>query len=96
MATRQLTQVYLEPAQKKALQARARAKGTKVSEEIRSAVNAYLAGITPEELELLDSASREAAKELQAMTEALDKTNRKLDAVFAELERIHAEREHAA
>lgn len=96
MTTRQLTQVYLEPAQKKALQVRAKAKGTKVSEEIRSAVDAYLAGVTPEELELLDKASREAEKELGAMVRTLDATNRKLDAVFAELGRIRGERGQAA
>ena len=36
MATRQLTQVYLDASQKEALQERAHAKGAKVAEEIRS------------------------------------------------------------
>lgn len=96
MATRQLTQVYLDPEQKRALQVRAKAKGSKVSAEIRSAVDAYLAGITSEELDMLDGASREAEKELIAIARALDATNRKLDAAFAELSRIRAEREQAA
>ena len=94
--SRQLTQVYLDVSQKSALQKRARAKGTKVAEEIRSAVDAYLSGISPDELELLDMASRQAAKELQAMSESLDATNRKLDAVFNELERMHMHRDDAA
>lgn len=96
MASRQLTQVYLDTSQKAALQKKALAKGTKVAEEIRSAVDAYLAGVTTEELELLDSVSRQAARELQAMSESLDATNRKLDAVFDELKHLRATREDAA
>ena len=96
MASRQLTQVYLDASQKSALQKRARAKGTKVAEEIRSAVDAYLSGISPDELALLDMASRQAANELQAMSESLDATNRKLDAVFNELERMRVHRDDAA
>jgi hypothetical protein len=96
MAIRQLTQVYLEPGQKKALQKRAKTKGTKVSEEIRNAVDAYLGGITPQELELLDFATRAAGKELAAMADTLEATNAKLDTVFAELERMRAEQEAAA
>ena len=96
MPARQLTQVYLDPHQKEALQKRAESKGTKVSEEIRSAVDVYLAGLSPQELELLDAASREAEKELKAMAETLDATNDKLDAVFDELERMQAEREAKA
>ncbi len=96
MASRQLTQVYLDASQKSALQKRARANGTKVAEEIRSAVDAYLSGISPDELALLDMASRQAANELQAMSESLDATNRKLDAVFNELERMRVHRDDAA
>ena len=96
VASRQLTQVYLDVSQKSALQKRARAKGTKVAEEIRSAVDAYLSGISPDELELLDMASRQAANELQAMSESLDATNRKLDAVFNELERMRVHRDDTA
>ena len=68
MAVLQLTQVYLEPRQKAALQKRAKAKGTKVAEEIRKAIDAYLAGVTAEELELLDAATR--AAKLQLVQEA--------------------------
>jgi hypothetical protein len=96
MANRQLTQVYLDAEQKAALQKKAKEKGTRVAEEIRHAVDAYLAGVTREELELLDVASRAAAKELEAMSKALDATNKKLDSVFEELERIRAGRDKAA
>jgi BMFP domain-containing protein YqiC len=96
MASRQLTQVYLDAEQKAALQKRAKEKGSKVAEEIRNAVDTYLTGVTPEELELLDIASREAAKEFDAMSKTLEATNKKLDRVFRELEKIRAEKDKAA
>ena len=89
MATLKLTQVYLEPRQKAALQRKAKKMGTKIADEIRSAVDAYLTGATAEDLKLLDLAGREAGKHLDAMVEQLDSVNAKLDAVFAEMERIH-------
>jgi len=52
-----LTQTYLDAAHKKALQAKARAHGTKLAEEVRRAVDAYLSGVSPEELRLLDEGS---------------------------------------
>jgi len=89
MATLQLTQIYLEPAQKKALQARAKSRGTKVAEEVRRAVDAYLAGVTPEELDLLDQGTRTAHQHLTEMANDLDRVNAKLYAPFAELDRRH-------
>jgi len=73
-----------------------KSKGPKVAEEIRNAVDTYLTGVTPEELELLDIASREAAKEFDAMSKTLDATNKKLDSVFKELERVRAEKDKTA
>jgi len=96
MASRQLTQVYLDAEQKTALQKKAKEKGSKVAEEIRSAVDNYLTGVTPEELDLLDIASREAAKEFDAMSKTLDATNKKLDSVFKELEKMRAKKDKAA
>ena len=91
MATLQLTQVYLEPRQKAALQRRAKAKGTKVAEEIRKAVDAYLAGVTAEELELLDAATRTAKVQLDEMVAELEGVNRRVDAALDEMDRIRAE-----
>jgi hypothetical protein len=90
MATLQLTQVYLEPRQKAALQRRAKAKGTKVAEEIRKAVDAYLAGVTAEELELLDAATRTAKVQLDEMAAELEGVNRRVDAALDEMDRIRA------
>lgn len=89
MASLRLTQVYLESTQKAALQKKAKAKGTKVAEEIRNAVDAYLTGVTAEDLKLLDVATREAQTHLDGMIKELDAMNKKLDAAFAEMERIH-------
>ena len=90
MAVLQLTQVYLEPRQKAALQKRAKAKGTKVAEEIRKAIDAYLAGVTAEELELLDAATRAAKLQLDEMAAELEGINRRVDATIAEMDRVRA------
>jgi len=87
MATLQLTQIYLEREQKKRLQARAKANGTKVAEEVRRAIDAYLAGISADELKLLDMGTRKAERHLAGMADELDRVNAKLDAAFARLDR---------
>lgn len=81
----ELTQVYLEREQKAALQRRARENGTKVAEEIRRAVDAYLAGISPEELRLLDEGTRKAEKHIKEMAGELDCINARLDVAIARL-----------
>ena len=96
MSTLQLTQIYLEREQKKRLQARAKANGTKVAEEVRRAIDAYLAGVSPEELKLLDIGTRRAEKHLAEMAGELDRVNAKLDAAFAQLDRQHRRLRKAA
>ena len=92
MSTLQLTQVYLEREQKKALQARAKARGTKVAEEVRRAVDAYLAGVSPEDLVLLDAGTRRAGRHLADMATELDRVNARLDAAFDVLDRMGGKR----
>ena len=96
MAERKLTQVYLESSQKKGLESMAKKKGTKVSHEIRRAVDVYLSGMAPEELEMLDVLSRETEQSLQDMAARLDETNQRLDKVFEEMERVRNKKEKAA
>ncbi len=91
MASLTLTQVYLDPAQKKALQRRAKERGSKMSEEIRYAVDAYLDGITAEELQLLDAVSARAQSDFKSMSATLKATNKKLDELFAKIERMRRE-----
>jgi predicted DNA-binding protein len=96
MSTLQLTQIYLEREQKKRLQARAKANGTKVAEEVRRAIDAYLAGVSAEELKLLDIGTRRAERHLAEMAGELDRVNAKLDAAFAQLDRQHRRLRKAA
>lgn len=72
MKAMQSTMVYLTPEQKSGLARRAQQRKTKVAAEIRSAVDAYLAGVTPQELELLDAATRRAQAEIAAMQKTAD------------------------
>jgi hypothetical protein len=85
MAAMELTQIYLEREQKKGLQAKAKANGTKVAEEVRRAVDAYLSGISPEDLRLLDEGTRKAERHLLEMAGELDRVNATLDAAHARL-----------
>lgn len=96
MRTLQLTQIYLERNQKKGLQAKAKANGTKVAEEVRRAVDAYLAGISPEDLRSLDEGTRKAQRHFAEMAIELDRVNAKLDAAFAQLGRQHRKPRKAA
>ena len=90
--TMQASQIHFKPAQKKALQARARANKTNVAEEVRRAVDAYLAGVTADELALLDQATKQAETLLVQMSETLEATNAHLREVFAERDRLKAGR----
>jgi hypothetical protein len=92
MAAMELTQVYLEREQKRGLQAKAKANGTKVAEEVRRAVDAYLAGVSPEELTLLDEGSRKAERHLKEMSAELERINTSLDEAFAQLLRSRKKR----
>jgi hypothetical protein len=85
MTAMQITNIHLRPAQKKALQRRAKANNTNLAEEVRSAVDAYLAGVNSDELALLDAATRTAEAMLAEMAGMLENTNRKADRIFAEM-----------
>jgi hypothetical protein len=96
MATMELTQVYLERSQKKRLQEKAKANGTRVAEEVRRAVDAYLAGVSPEELHALDVGTQRAELNLREMADELATINTRLDAAYAQLTRRHARSRKAA
>lgn len=90
MDTLELTNFHLGSRQKQALKERAKANGTNVAEEIRHAVDAYLVGVTSDELELLDAATRQAERDIAEMNKMLAATNRRAEAVFAELEALRS------
>ena len=85
-----LTQVYLEPLQKKAMIERAREIGRKPSEAIRDAIDAYVAGVTVDDLKLLDVATKKAEKDLKEMVILLDAGQKRATRFFAEIEKIRA------
>jgi hypothetical protein len=86
-----LTNIYLEQGQKKAIARKAKARGTNMSAEIRNAVDAYLAGVSADELRLLDAATRQAKVEIDEMNAMLDAGQTRALKFFAEIERIKAE-----
>jgi len=88
----QSTMVYLTSRQKSELEARARFNGTKVAAEIRSAIDAYLAGVTPQELELLDAATRHAEQDIKTMIATIDATNARIARRHVEMRRLRAGR----
>ena len=62
-----LTQVYLEPSQKQALTSQAKKSGRKVSEIMRDAVDAAIAGVTLEEIQTLDMGTQRAQSDINAV-----------------------------
>ena len=82
------TRVYLDPAQKHALQRRANANGTNLSEELRRAVDWYLIGVAPpDELRLLDDETRKVEANVKEMARELDRISARLDAALATFSR---------
>jgi hypothetical protein len=73
------------------LQKRAKARGAKVAEEIRKAIDAYPAGLTAEELELLDAATRSAKIQRDETGAEREGVDRRVDAALEQMGRIRAE-----
>lgn len=92
MVTMEPTRIHLKPEQKKALQVRARTNNTNVAEEVRRAIDAYLDGISQNELAMLDEATKSSAAMLAEMNKTLKDTNEYVQAVFEERDRIRAAR----
>jgi len=88
MATLTLTNVYLERKQKEALARKAKARGTSLSAEVRSAIDAYLAGVSAENLQLLDEATRRAETEINEMNAILDRANARAQRFFKEIDQL--------
>ncbi len=82
--------IYLEPEQKARLKRRAEAKGGSVSREIRTAIEQYLNGATPNEVEALDALSRQAEKDLAEMRSDLGDIVGMIRGALAEIDEIRA------
>lgn len=83
-----LTQVYLEPKQKKDLAAKAKATGRKSSDLLREAVDALLLGVNPDELRQLDEATKRAEKDLTEMIKTLDANAKGHKSFMAEIAKL--------
>jgi hypothetical protein len=66
-----LTQVYLEREQKTALTHHAKQSGRSVSDLLRDAVDATVAGVSTDELRQLDLATQSAQKDIAEMVAQL-------------------------
>jgi hypothetical protein len=87
----QSTMVYLTQEQKSGLARRAKQRRTKVAAEIRAAIDAYLAGVTPQELELLDAASRKAQADINEMVHAAEEIVASHARFVRQMERLRRE-----
>jgi hypothetical protein len=85
MSSLALTNVYLENEQKKALSRKAKSNGTNLSVEVRQAVDAYLAGVSVDELNLLDAATKQAKSEIDAMNALLDNAQKRAGKFFRDI-----------
>jgi hypothetical protein len=83
-----LTQVYLEPRQKKELAAKAKATGRKSSDLMREAVDGLLLGVNPEELRQLDETTRRAEADITSMIKTLDANAKSHKAFMAQIARL--------
>ena len=88
----QSTMVYLTPEQKEGLARRARERKSKVAAEIRSAIDAYLAGVTPQEIELLDAATRRAKEDIDAMLKTTEQMLADHKRFLREMQKLRASR----
>jgi Ribbon-helix-helix protein, copG family len=86
-----LTQVYLEPAQKKALTSQAKRSGRSVSELMRDAVDAAVAGVTTDELKLLDEGTKRAKGEIDTMLKLLQKNSKEHAAFMRDIAALREE-----
>ena len=89
MSSLALTNIYLENDQKKALVRKAKSNGTNLSVEIRQAVDAYLAGVSADELKLLDAATRQAKVDIDDINSILDRAQTRADTFFREMAAVN-------
>lgn len=88
MGSMVLTQVYLEPAQKLALTSQAKKSGRKVSEIMRDAVDAAIAGVTLEDIQMLDMGTQRAQSDIGAMLAQLKENTSEHAAFMREMAKL--------
>lgn len=88
MGSMVLTQVYLEPSQKQALSSQAKKSGRKVSEIMRDAVDAAIAGVTLEDIQMLDMGTQRAQGDISAMLDQLKGNSKEHTAFMREMAKL--------
>lgn len=64
---------------------KAKSNGTNLSVEVRQAVDAYLAGVSADELKLLDAATRQAKVDIADINLILDRAQTRAAKFFREI-----------
>lgn len=90
MAAAVLTNLYLDAAQRKFLDQRAKKNGTNLSAEARAAIDLYRSGVSARDFELLDVATRRAKDDLDAINATLDAGARRAEIFFAQMASLKA------
>ena len=80
--------IHVTADQERKLQRRAKMHRTSVATEVRHAIDVHLGSVSGEDLALVDAATRQAQRDIRAMIDRLERTNRKIDAIFTERERL--------
>lgn len=80
--------IYDKTIKEKVLALRAREGRRKVSEAVQEAVDSYLVGVTANELQLLDVATKRAREDIDAMNTTLGRVLARAEGFFAEIEQI--------
>ncbi len=88
MSSMVLTQVYLEPSQKQALSSQAKKSGRKVSEIMRDAVDAAIAGVTLDDIQMLDMGTQRAQGDIKAMMAQLKENATEHTAFMREITKL--------
>ncbi len=88
MGSMVLTQVYLEALQKEALSRQAKKTGRSVSELMRDAVDAAIAGVTTDDLKTLDQGTLKAQVDIHAMLADLKANTAEHTAFMREMSKL--------
>ncbi len=88
MSSMVLTQVYLEPAQKQALTVQAKKSGRNVSEIMRDAVDAAIAGVTLDDIQMLDISTQRVHSDINAMRSQLKDNTAEHTAFMREIAKL--------
>lgn len=88
-----LSQIYLEPGFKRSVTKHAKDSKRTSSDLAREGLELVLKGVSKDELNLLDAATRQMQKEIKKTSKVLDQSAKDHKAFIAEIARIRAANE---